>query len=140
MTNFWTLLHVTANIIIIIIIIIIKRGRQCKAETEWYTPYQSEDTASQYQPIDRKKRNGKIVEDYSRDRAAQANKKSIGPALETRQYHTIEYGVSKIVPEGHRDGNKNPAVLRGSATRWRISIPMFDQGTACNPHWHIQPR
>ena len=24
--------------------------------------------------------------------------KSIGPALETRQSHTIEYGVSKIVP------------------------------------------
>ena len=27
----------------IIIIIIIKKGRQCKAEREWYTPYQSED-------------------------------------------------------------------------------------------------
>ena len=27
-------------------------------------------------------------------------KKSVGPALETRQSHTIEYGVSKIVPEG----------------------------------------
>ena len=26
-----------------IIIIIIKKGRQCKAEREWYTPYQSED-------------------------------------------------------------------------------------------------
>ena len=39
--------------------------------------------APQYQPIDRKKRKGKIVEDYSRN----------------RQSHTIEYGVSKIVPE-----------------------------------------
>ena len=29
--------------LIIIIIIIIKKGRQCKAEREWYTPYQSED-------------------------------------------------------------------------------------------------
>ena len=27
----------------IIIIIIIKKGRQCKAERDWYTPYQSED-------------------------------------------------------------------------------------------------
>ena len=26
-----------------IIIIIIKNGRQCKAEREWYTPYQSKD-------------------------------------------------------------------------------------------------
>ena len=25
------------------IIIIIRKGRQCKAEREWYTPYQSED-------------------------------------------------------------------------------------------------
>ena len=29
--------------IIIIIIIIIKKGKQCKAGREWYTPYQSED-------------------------------------------------------------------------------------------------
>ena len=57
-------------IIIIIIIIIIKKGRQCKAEREWYTPYQSEDPSPQYQPIDRKKRKGKKAEDYSRDRAA----------------------------------------------------------------------
>ena len=27
--------------------------------------------------------------------------KNIFPAIETRQSHTIEYGVSKIVPEGH---------------------------------------
>ena len=29
--------------ITLIIIIIIKKGRQCKAEREWYTPHQSED-------------------------------------------------------------------------------------------------
>ena len=34
-----------------------------------------ETPAPQYQPIDRKKRKGKIVEDYSRDRADEANKK-----------------------------------------------------------------
>ena len=58
--------------------------------------------AQQYQPIDRKKRKRKIVYvDYNRDRAAKANKKSIGTALETRQSYTIEYRVSKIVPERH---------------------------------------
>ena len=67
--------------------------------------------------MDRKKRKGKGVEDYRRDRAAYASKKSIGPALETRQSHTIEYGVSKTVPEGHREENKSPAVLRGSVAR-----------------------
>ena len=54
----------------IIIIIIIKKGRQCKAERERYTPYQFEDPSPQYQPIDKKKRKGKRVEDSSRDRAA----------------------------------------------------------------------
>ena len=47
------------------------------------------------------RRERKKIEDYSTDRAALANKKSIGPALEICQFHTIEYGVSKIVPEGH---------------------------------------
>ena len=35
----------------------------------------------QYQPIDRKKRKGKIVEDYSRDRAALANKEALALLL-----------------------------------------------------------
>ena len=59
------------------------------------------------------------MKDDSRDRADNANKKNY-PALETRQSHTIEYGVSKIVPEGHSEGNKSPAMLRGSAARERI--------------------
>ena len=56
-------------IVIIIIIIIInnKRGQQCKAEIR---PISLKTPASQYQPIDRKKINGKIVEHYSRDIAA----------------------------------------------------------------------
>ena len=33
----------TDSEVIIIIIIIIKKGQQCKAGREWYTPYQSED-------------------------------------------------------------------------------------------------
>ena len=33
-------------------------------------PISSKTSAPQYQPIDRKKRKGKIVEDHSRDRAA----------------------------------------------------------------------
>ena len=58
---------ITTIIIIITIIIIKKKDRQCKAEREWYTQYQSEDPSP---TIDRKKRKGKRVEDYSRDRAA----------------------------------------------------------------------
>ena len=58
------------KLIIIIIIIIIKKGLQCKAEREWCTPYQSEDPSPTIPTLDRKKRKGKRVEDYSRDRAA----------------------------------------------------------------------
>ena len=75
--------------------IIIKRGRQCKAEREWYTPYQSEDPAApQYQPLDRKERKGKIGEDYRRDRAAYENKKVLPDTTSTsllRQLSTITF-------------------------------------------------
>ena len=59
----------TTSCIIIIIIIIIKKVRQCKVESDIH-PISSKISAPQYQPIDRKKRKGKIVEVYSRDRAA----------------------------------------------------------------------
>ena len=49
-----------------VIIIIIKKGRQYKAQKEWYTPYQSEDPS----PTIPTKRKGKIVEDYNMDKAA----------------------------------------------------------------------
>ena len=37
--------------------------------------------------------------------------KDIGPALETRQSHTIEYGVTNIVPQRHWQVNESPAIL-----------------------------
>ena len=51
-----------------IIIIIIKRGRQCKAESNIH-PLSPKNPAPQYQPIDKNKRKEKIVEDYCRGRA-----------------------------------------------------------------------
>ena len=32
-------------------------------------------------------------------------------ALKACQSHTIKYTVSKIIPQGHREGNNGPAVL-----------------------------
>ena len=52
------------NLLVIIIIIIIKKGPQCKAEREWYTPYQSEDPSPTISTYRQKKRKGKRVEDY----------------------------------------------------------------------------
>ena len=53
-----------------IIIIIIKKDRQCKAEKEWYTPYESDDPSPTIPTYRQKEEKGKRVEDYSRDRSA----------------------------------------------------------------------
>ena len=45
-----------------------------------------------------KEEKGKIVEDKKR-REQLGQQKGIGPALETRQSHTIKYGVNQIIPE-----------------------------------------
>ena len=44
-------------------------------------PISPKTPAPQYQPIDRKKRKGKMVQDYSRERAAWANKKALALLL-----------------------------------------------------------
>ena len=44
---------------IIIIIIIIKKGQQCKAGREWYTPYQSEDPSPTIPTYRQKEEKGK---------------------------------------------------------------------------------
>ena len=61
-------------------------------------PVSQKTPAPQYQPIDRK-----IMEKYKTIVGIEQLTiiKSIYPALETCQSHTIEYGVSKIVPLGH---------------------------------------
>ena len=65
-----------------IIIIIIKKGWQCKAERESdIHPISPKTPAPQYQPIDRKKRKEKRIEDYGKDREAWANKKALALLL-----------------------------------------------------------
>ena len=51
-------------IIIIILILLLKKRRQCKAEREWYTPYQSEDpspTIPTYRQKEEKGKNSRIL-------------------------------------------------------------------------------
>ena len=61
------------------------------------TPYQSEDPSPTLPTYRAKEEKVKIVEDKKGE--SNSAKKGIGPALETRQSHTIEYGVNQIVPE-----------------------------------------
>ena len=124
----------------IIIIIIIKKGWQCKADREWYMPDQSEDPSPTIPTYRQKEEKGKKSKRLIVGIEKLRPTKKHCSAPETRQSHTNEYGVSKIVPEGHREGNKSSAVLQGSAARQCISVLMCDQSTACNPCWHIRCR
>ena len=82
---------------IIKIIIIIKKDWQCKAVRGRLTPYQSEYPSPTLPTYRGKEVKGKIVEDKKGEQLGQ--QKGIGPALETRQSHTIEYEVNQIVQE-----------------------------------------
>ena len=53
-----------------IIKIIIKIGRNARLRESDIHPISPKTIAPQYQPLDRKKRKGKIVKDYSKDRKA----------------------------------------------------------------------
>ena len=57
------------NFYIISILLLKKVGSARLRESDIH-PISPKTPAQQYQPIDRQKRKGKIVEDYSRDRAA----------------------------------------------------------------------
>ena len=61
------------------------------------TPYQSEDPSPTLPAYRGKEDKGKIVEDKEGEQLGQ--QKGIGPGLETRQSHTIKYGVNQIVLE-----------------------------------------
>ena len=85
------------DFILIINIIIIKKDWQCKVVRERLTPYQSEDP-SPTRATHKIKEDKKKTTGYKNGASSGAKKKSIDPAPETLQSHTIEYGVTKIVP------------------------------------------
>ena len=101
--------------------------------------YQFENSIPKTPTHSRKEDNGK----YSKRQKGNEQPmpiKNISPALKTRQSHTIEYRVSKIVPQRYCAANTSHAVLRGSAARRHTSIPMCNLSTVCNPHWNIRHR
>ena len=82
--------------------------------------------APQYKPINRKKRMGKIVEDYVLRIEQRRLIKSIGPALETRQFPHHRIRGQQDRSRGTPRGNISPDILRGSAARRCISVPMCE--------------
>ena len=61
------------------------------------TPYQSEDPNPTLPAYRGKEEKEKIARQKRREQLGQH--KGIGPALETRQSHTMKYGVNQIIPE-----------------------------------------
>ena len=72
-------------------------------------PVSPKTTAPQYQPIDRKKRMGKIVEDYSMDRAAYADKKALALLLKPASPTPSNPGSTRSF---QRDIERETKVLR----------------------------
>ena len=65
----------------VLVFLLLKEVGSARLRESDIHPISPKTPAPQYQPIDRMKRNLKIVEDYSRDRAAQANKKILALLL-----------------------------------------------------------
>ena len=86
------------------------------------------------------KEEGKIVGD-KKEKADHVNRRALASsALETRQSHTIQHRVTKIVPKRHREGHKGSAILRSPTTRRRERVPMSNQSTRSNTCRHIWQR
>ena len=71
-------------------------------------PISPKTPALQYQPIDRKKRNGKRVEDYNRDRAAEANKEALALLFKPASPTPSKTGLARSF---QRDTEKGIKVL-----------------------------
>ena len=89
-------------------------------------PISSKTPAPQYQPIDRKKRKGKIVKEYSKDRAAQANKKALALLLKPATLTPSNTKSANRSGGTLRGEEKSCGTARGSAAKQRISISMCD--------------
>ena len=98
-----------------LLLLLKKVGSERLRESDIY-PISPKTPAPQYQPIDGKKRKGKIAEDHSRDRTAKVNKKSLALLLKNATPTPSNMGLANH-SRRTREGNKSPAVLRGSAAR-----------------------
>ena len=62
---------------VLLLLLLLKKVGSARLIESDIHPISPKTPAPQYQPIDRKKRKGKKVEDYSRDRAAYVNKEAL---------------------------------------------------------------
>ena len=61
---------ILSQLLLLLLLLVLKKVSSARLGDSGIHPISAKTTAPQYQPIDRKKRKGKRVEDYSTDRAA----------------------------------------------------------------------
>ena len=103
------------------------------------SPISPKTPAPQYQPIDRKKRKGKIVEDIVRIEQLRPTKKHRPCSWIPPVPHHQTWGQQDHFRGTLRGEQKSCGTARFAA-RWHTGIKMWDQSTARYPHWHIWSR
>ena len=90
------------------LLLLLKKVGSARLRESDVHPISPKTPASQYQPIDRKKRKGKRVEDYSRDRAASDNKEALALLLKPASPTLSNTGLARSF---QRDTEKGIKVL-----------------------------
>ena len=114
------------RILLLLLLLLLKNVSSARLGESDIHPISSKTPAPQYQPIDRKKKNGKRVEDYSRNRAAQANKEALAlllkPASPTPSKAELARSFQRDTEKGTFSHNNNYII---GYTRILGSIMLF---------------
>ena len=90
------------------LLLLLKKVGSARLRESGIHPISPKIPAPQYQPIDRKKRKGKKVEDYSRDRVAKANQEALALLLKPTSPTPSNTGLARSF---QRDTEKGIKVL-----------------------------
>ena len=91
--------------VIIIVLLLLKTVGNARLGVSHLHSISPKTLAPQFQQIESRKRKGKPRRQKGREH--QGHKTCIGSAIETLQFHAIEYGVCKIVPLRQSEVNIN---------------------------------
>ena len=80
---------------LLLLLLLLKKVGSARLRESDVHPISPKTPALQYQPIDRKKRKGKRVEDYSRDRAALATKEALAQLLKPARTTPSNTGLAR---------------------------------------------
>ena len=101
------------------LLLLLKKVSDARLRESDVHPISPKTPAPQYQPIDRKKRKGKRVEDYSRDRVAEANKEALALLLKPASPTPSNTGLARSFQRDTEKGIKvllyNKVLQRGGA-------------------------